>query len=82
MLHINLAEDGITVVGHDDTSHGVEKHLQHGLGSQCREYDIRYGLRRLDVSELCLTPILTLRVLIQYKDLSSTHYLKKYLILI
>jgi hypothetical protein len=30
----NLAEDGVTVVGQDDAAHGVQQHLQHGLGAE------------------------------------------------
>lgn len=30
----------MTVVGQDDTAHGIEQHLQHGLGTQAGANDV------------------------------------------
>ncbi len=32
--NLNLAEDSVAVVGEDDAAHGVEQHLEHGLGTE------------------------------------------------
>ena len=31
---LNLSQDSVAVVGQDNTAHGVEQHLEHGLGAQ------------------------------------------------
>lgn len=31
---LDFSQDGVAVVGEDDSSHGVEQHLQHSLGAQ------------------------------------------------
>ena len=30
----DFTEDGVAIVGENDTAHGVEQHLQHSLGAQ------------------------------------------------
>jgi hypothetical protein len=30
----DFSQDGMTVVGEHNTTHGVEQHLQHGLGAE------------------------------------------------
>lgn len=39
--HLNLAQDGVAVVGQDDAAHGVEEHLEHRLGSEARPDNVR-----------------------------------------
>ena len=34
MLHLNLAQNGVAVVGHHDAAHRVHQHLVHGLGAE------------------------------------------------
>jgi hypothetical protein len=37
---LDLSEDGVAVVGEDDAAHGVEQHLQHGLGAEAGADDV------------------------------------------
>ena len=34
MRHLDLSQNSMAVVGEDYTTHGVEQHLQHGLGTE------------------------------------------------
>jgi hypothetical protein len=34
MCDFDFSEDSVAVVGEDDTAHGIEQHLQHGLGTE------------------------------------------------
>lgn len=34
VLDVDLTKDGVAVVGHDDSAHGVEQHFEHGLGTE------------------------------------------------
>lgn len=34
MRDLNLSQNSVAIVGEDDAAHGVEQHLEHGLGTQ------------------------------------------------
>ena len=44
--HLDLAENSMAVVGEDNTAHGVEEHLEHGLGAEAGSNDISDTMRR------------------------------------
>ena len=41
-----LSEDGISVVGKDYAAHGIEEHLQHGLGAESGSHDVWNSLNK------------------------------------
>ena len=57
-----LSEDSVAVVGQDNTSHGVEQHLEHRLGSEGGSDDVSNGLGSSNVSFLSSLSLLTLSV--------------------
>jgi len=65
VLGTYLSEDGVAVVGQDNTSHGVKEHLEHRLGSEGGSDDVSNGLGSSNVSFLSSLSLLTLRVLVE-----------------
>ena len=63
-----LSENGVAIVGQHDAAHGVEEHLEHGLGAQGGPHDIAHGLGSLDVCQLSILALLSLGVLVQNDD--------------
>jgi len=49
MLHVNLLEDGDTIVGDDNVPHRVHEHLIHALGTQGGPHRICNGFGSGDV---------------------------------
>jgi len=68
MLDSDLTQDGVAVVGHDDTAHGVHQHLEHGLGAETCSDDITDGFTGLNVFSLNLATCRAFRVLAQDQD--------------
>lgn len=62
MLNGDFAQDGVSVVGHDDAAHGVHEHLEHGLGTETGADDITNLNGGLDVLTLDLEELLKLRI--------------------
>jgi hypothetical protein len=63
MADLELAEDGIAVIGKDDAAHRVEDHLEHGARAEGSTHNAAYGLGRSNVVPLRLTTALALRVI-------------------
>mmetsp|Transcript_14994 Transcript_14994/g.37753 ORF Transcript_14994/g.37753 Transcript_14994/m.37753 type:complete len:263 (+) Transcript_14994:965-1753(+) len=72
MTDVNLAQNTVSVVCHDNSSHGIQQHFEHGLGSQRRPNNGGNCLGGTNVSELCLTTGLSLGFGIQDHNLSRT----------
>ena len=68
VLHIDFSEDGVSIVGQDDSSHRVEEHLEHALGTKSGSHDVGDGLGSLDVGFLGLLALLTLCVFVEDVD--------------
>ena len=68
MPYGDLPEDGVSVVGHDNASHGVHEHLEHGLGPKARPDDVADGPGRRDVLLLDLLALVALGVAAQHQD--------------
>ena len=62
--HVNLAEDAIAVVRHNDPAHGIEEHLEHGAGAEGGADYVRDGHGGGDVAELRFTTSCSLGVLV------------------
>ena len=60
-----LSENSISIISEYDTTHRVEEHLKHGLGSERGPYDITDSLCSSNVSLLGYFALLTLRVSIE-----------------
>ena len=60
-----LSEDGVAVVGEHDATHGVEEHLEHGLGSERGSHDVTHRLGGLDVGLLSDFALLALGIRVQ-----------------
>ena len=73
MLHINFSEDGVTVVGEDDTSHWVQQHLKHALWSEGCSNNIGDSSGGLNVSSLSFLTLLSLGIWVQNVDWCLTH---------
>ncbi len=76
VFHVDLLEDGHTVVGDDHVAHGVDEHLVHAAGAQGAPDGVRDGLRRRDVVLVGALALLTARSLLEdeYRGLSSHHF--------
>mmetsp|Transcript_23900 Transcript_23900/g.53550 ORF Transcript_23900/g.53550 Transcript_23900/m.53550 type:complete len:226 (+) Transcript_23900:1115-1792(+) len=68
MLHVNFSENGMAIVGHHDSSHGIQQHLQHRLGTQGGAYNIGHSLRRCYVCRLRILPCLPLCPFVHHHD--------------
>ena len=44
MLHVNLSQDGVSIIGQDNTAHWVEQHLKHALWTESSPNDVRDSL--------------------------------------
>ena len=54
--YLYLSEDGISIVGQDDTAHRVEEHLKHALGSESSSDNVGYSLWVIMLCNLsCIT---------------------------
>jgi len=62
--HVNLSEDGISIVGQHDATHGIKQHLEHGLGSKTSANQVRHHPGSGDVAQLGLAAVDTLGVLL------------------
>ncbi len=58
----HLSEDGVTIVGHDYTSHWIHEHLEHSTRPEACSNDIGYRFGSLYISELCFPARLSLSV--------------------
>lgn len=47
---LDFSEDGISVVGENNSSHGIQQHLQHGAGSKTRPDNIGNSLEGKQVT--------------------------------
>ena len=70
---VDLAEDGVAVVRHDDAPHRVQDHLEHGARAQRRSDGVGDSLGRCDVAELGLLALLALGVLVEDDDAGVGH---------
>mmetsp|Transcript_26710 Transcript_26710/g.62744 ORF Transcript_26710/g.62744 Transcript_26710/m.62744 type:complete len:240 (-) Transcript_26710:96-815(-) len=72
VAHVDLTEDAVPVVRHDDPAHRIQQHLEHRLRTEGRPNDVgdRYG--GADVAQLGLAAGLPLGFGVQHHDLSRT----------
>ena len=77
MLNSDFSQDRIAVIGHDDASHRVHQHLEHGLGAEAGSNDIADGFTGRDVLSLHLATVAALSVLAQ--DQHGTGGISKHL---
>eukprot|EP01137_Pigoraptor_chileana_P019540 Opistho-2@80702 len=66
--HVNLAQDGISVVCHDNATHRIHEHFEHGARAKASANDIRNSPRRRNVAQLDLTAALSLDRLVEDDD--------------
>jgi len=64
MDNINLPQNSITIVGEDNTAHGIKEHLEHGLGPQAGPDQVCHRFPRHNVPQLCLSSLHSLCVLL------------------
>ena len=76
MLNINFSEDGVTIVGEDNTTHWVKEHLKHTLWSKGSSNNIFNGLCGFDVSLLGFLTLFSFGVFVQNVDWCLTHISK------
>eukprot|EP00051_Salpingoeca_urceolata_P005440 m.73293 g.73293 ORF g.73293 m.73293 type:complete len:313 (+) comp14334_c0_seq3:948-1886(+) len=72
VLHHDLAENGIAVAGHDNTSHGVHQHLEHGTRPQTCAHHICNRLGSQDVVQLHLASLFPLARVLDDKNLARS----------
>ena len=75
MLDIDFSEDGVTIVGKNNTSHWVKEHLKHTLWSKGSSNNISNGLSGFDVGLLGFLTLFSFGVFVQNVDW-STHISK------
>ena len=80
MLDINFSEDGVTIVGKDNTAHWVKEHLKHTLWSKGSSNNISNGLSGFDVGLLGFLTLFSFGVFVQNVDWSLTHISKIYVL--
>ena len=73
MLHINFSQDSVSIIGQDDSSHWVEEHFEHALGSKCSSDDVSYRFGSLDVGFLGLLALISLGILVEDVNWRLTH---------
>jgi len=78
VLDGDLPQDGVAVVGHHNSAHGVHEHLEHGLWAEAGPDDISDGLSGLNVFRLDLATGAALCILAQDQDWTiwSTKHLR------
>mmetsp|Transcript_37232 Transcript_37232/g.61226 ORF Transcript_37232/g.61226 Transcript_37232/m.61226 type:complete len:228 (-) Transcript_37232:95-778(-) len=52
MVHINLSQDGIAIVGHHYTAHRIQNHFQHRTRTQCGAHNISHSFGCGNIAEL------------------------------
>mmetsp|Transcript_31604 Transcript_31604/g.60794 ORF Transcript_31604/g.60794 Transcript_31604/m.60794 type:complete len:698 (+) Transcript_31604:198-2291(+) len=71
VAHVHLTQDRVAVVRHDDSTHRVEQHLQHGARAQRCAHNVRDCLTSRNVAQLSLAPSLALNLLVHHHDRRS-----------
>mmetsp|Transcript_12217 Transcript_12217/g.44570 ORF Transcript_12217/g.44570 Transcript_12217/m.44570 type:complete len:463 (+) Transcript_12217:1730-3118(+) len=64
MAHVDLAQDGVAIVGEHNAAGRIQQHLEHRARAQRGADDVRYRLGRADVADLRLAPGLALGLLV------------------
>ncbi len=61
MCDFDFTEDSVSIVGEEDTAHGVEDHFEHGFGTKTGSNDIGDGFCGGDIGDLSFATGLALR---------------------
>mmetsp|Transcript_4469 Transcript_4469/g.8701 ORF Transcript_4469/g.8701 Transcript_4469/m.8701 type:complete len:232 (+) Transcript_4469:1081-1776(+) len=71
---VHLPEDAVAVVGEDDAAHGVQKHFEHGAGTEGGADDIGDGARGGDIVQLGFSSGFAFGVGVQHHNLSGVRH--------
>jgi len=74
-----LSENGVSIVGQDNSTHGVQKHLEHRFGSESSSDNIRDSFGGLDVGSLGDFTLLTFGISVENENVGLTSCLHIFL---